>query len=130
MAIDPVTGAEQVVDDIVNQVGANVNSGVKAKAQALDLAAKQDAEQAEVDKAEAASTSFFESGWRPALAWMCVVSMSWFYLFHPFLVWMFGCIDPTITVPVADRPTDMQNIVYALLGLGTMRSFEKYNPWK
>jgi hypothetical protein len=70
--------------------------------------------QLEVNKVEAASKSFFVSGWRPAVGWVCVAGMAVNFLVVPFV--------PTIA-PL-DTGT-MMPVLMGMLGLGGMRSFEK-----
>src|SRR5690348_11946235 len=50
---------------------------------AADVAAMQG--QLEINKQEAASTSVFIAGWRPAVGWVCVISLAYAYVIEPFL---------------------------------------------
>lgn len=108
----------------------NVNDRAKAKeglmTQLATILSQQDQSQADINKVEAASSNWFESSWRPFLAWVCVISLAWFYAIYPLVSWISLCINSGLHIPVPDKPTDMQNLVMALLGLGGMRSFEKY----
>jgi hypothetical protein len=49
--------------------------------QATDLA------QIEVNKIEAASSSVFVSGWRPAIGWIGVAAMAYQFLLYPLFQW-------------------------------------------
>jgi hypothetical protein len=66
----------------------------KAKAEQnfnLELA-KLDAQlaqgQIDVNKVEAASTSLFVSGWRPALGWVGAIALAYKYILYPFMCWV------------------------------------------
>lgn len=74
--------------------------------------------QAKINEAEAASASVFVSGWRPALAWLCVVAFSLNYLVFP-LIRVFG----VEIVSIEDG--QLWPMITTMLGLGAYRSYEK-----
>ena len=67
---------------------------------------------------EDAKGSAFQRNWRPATGWCCVLGMAVNFLVSP-LAAGFG-----VVIPQADTGT-MMPILMGLLGLGSMRSFEK-----
>jgi hypothetical protein len=67
---------------------------------------------------EEAKGNWFQSGWRPATGWVCVLALGVNYLVSPLAAGI------GIDIPQADGGTLMP-ILMGLLGLGTMRSFEK-----
>ena len=73
--------------------------------------------QIEVNTQEAKG-NWFQSSWRPATAWVCVCGFMVNFLISP-LAAPFGII-----VPQADTSV-MLPVLMGMLGLGTMRSFEK-----
>ena len=80
-------------------------------AQELSLA------QLSVNKEEAKG-NWFQSSWRPAVAWICVLGMAVNFLISPLL-------SPLgIDVPQADTSV-MMPVLMGMLGLGGLRSFEK-----
>lgn len=83
------------------------------------------AAQAQIDNTEAASTSFFKSGWRPAVGWICVSGLGYQFLLMPVLPWAVhvcgGIVDP---LPGLDIGT-LMTLLMGMLGLGGMRTFEK-----
>lgn len=75
--------------------------------------------QVELNKLEAQHRSVFVAGWRPFIGWVCGVGLSWPYLFNPIVQWITG-------VPGPEMPTDsITTLVFALLGLGGLRTVEK-----
>ena len=70
-----------------------------------------------VNKQEAKG-NWFQSSWRPATAWVCVVGMSINYMVSPLLAPL------GIDVPQVDTSV-MMPVLMGLLGLGTLRTFEK-----
>jgi hypothetical protein len=73
--------------------------------------------QIEVNKQEAKG-SLWQSGWRPAVGWVCVAGFAINFLISP-LAAAFGII-----VPQADTGT-MMPVLMGMLGLGGLRTFEK-----
>ena len=80
--------------------------------------------QLEENKAEAASTSLFVSGWRPAVGWVCVLGMASNFVLIPMVNFILALAESTITVPLIDTST-MMPVLLGMLGLGAMRSAEK-----
>jgi len=93
--------------------------------QATDLA------QVDINKIEAASTSVFVAGWRPAVGWVGVLGLSYQFLGYPMMqwIWAFGQgvdLIPKGLSPPPDLQTDQLMVLLSgLLGFGGMRSFEK-----
>lgn len=110
------TTVEKVVPD------ANTRETVKLALANIDKA-QFDAElslitnQLEVNKIEAASGSLFRGGWRPAAGWTCVLGLVYVSIIAPIIgIW--------VQVPAIDTSITMQ-ILFGMLGMGGLRSFEK-----
>ena len=73
--------------------------------------------QIEVNKAEAKG-NWFQSSWRPATAWVCVLGFMVNFLISP-IAHAFG-----IEVPQADT-TVMLPVLMGMLGLGGLRTMER-----
>jgi hypothetical protein len=80
--------------------------------------------QIEVNKVEASSSSLFVSGWRPAVGWVCVLSMAGNFIVIPLANFVLAFSDSNITVPLIDTST-MMPVLMGMLGLGALRSAEK-----
>lgn len=79
-----------------------------------------------INTEEAKSASLFVAGWRPFIGWVCGGSFAWAALVRPLLEWtlaLCGVDVPPLPTLAADLVTP---ILGAMLGLGGMRSFEKY----
>jgi hypothetical protein len=93
--------------------------------QATDLA------QIEVNKIEAASSSVFVSGWRPAIGWIGVAAMGYQFLLYPLLQWAWKYLQAMGWVPLGMEPPPVLDadqlwvILSGILGIAGMRSFEK-----
>lgn len=77
-----------------------------------------------VNAIEAASTSLFVSGWRPAIGWICGAALGYKFVFAPLIAFLLGIFWKTVDLPVLDF-SEMSTVLMGLLGLGAMRTVEK-----
>lgn len=106
-----------------------------AKLKALELAqrgelAALDADlrlmlaQAEINKVEAAADNY-RGGWRPGAGWVCVFGLGYNYFLRPLLPWvvqLFGVdVPPLPSIDVEE----LMVLLGGLLGLGSLRSYER-----
>ena len=81
--------------------------------------------QIEVNKAEAASGSFFKGGWRPAVGWVCAIAFAWHFVIQSLLVFAFTYAGAEVPdLPEFDMSA-LLTVLGGLLGLGSLRTFEK-----
>ncbi|QDP47979.1 MAG: hypothetical protein Tp1100SUR763771_32 [Prokaryotic dsDNA virus sp.] len=81
--------------------------------------------QSEVNLAQAKHASLFVAGARPAIMWICALGLLWSFFLGPianWLVWTFS-ID---IVPPDINTEGLMTLTLSMLGLGGMRSFEKF----
>jgi hypothetical protein len=87
--------------------------------------------QQEINKVEAASTSTFVAGWRPALGWVSVAGMAYQYILYPLLTWAWAYLQAQGWIPDGVKPPPLLDIealmvlLAGILGLATNRTFEK-----
>ena len=85
----------------------------------LDLA------QAQANVEAAKHPSLFVSGARPAILWICAFGLGWQFVFQPVFVWGLAVSGSDLTIPMI--PTEgLMSLTLSLLGLGAMRSAEKF----
>jgi len=77
-----------------------------------------------VNKAEAASSSIFVSGWRPATGWVCVLGMAGNFIVTPFANFVLALLEVEVVIPLVPLDT-MMPVLLGLLGLGGLRTLEK-----
>lgn len=80
--------------------------------------------QTKINEIEAASTDKFTSRWRPAVGWVCVAGFTYACIVNPFLAWASLNVKGWVAPPVLDTDV-LQTILFAMLGIGGMRSFDK-----
>ena len=111
------------------------NPEEKAKAQQqmqaalLEAAIKAESDQRDINRQEAASASVFVAGWRPAVGWLCVMTLAYQWMLAPLLTWSFNLAALHWGVATPQLPTldsnDTQTLLYALLGIGGLRTVDK-----
>lgn len=101
----------------------------KAQAELLRAAQDQDFQKAiaqiEVNKMEAQHTSLFVAGWRPAIGWICVIGLGYNFLLYPMMTWLVAVLGAEFTPPPL-LSENLMELVMGMLGLGALRSFEKW----
>ena len=82
--------------------------------------------QIEVNKAEAQSSHWFVASWRPFIGWTCGIALMWHFVVAPFVMFftaLFGVTMPQL--PEFDMGS-LMTVLMGMLGLGGLRTFEKY----
>lgn len=92
---------------------------IKTEIQRANLA------QIEVNKVEAQHRSVFVAGWRPFIGWTCAVAMAYHFVMQPIIVFSLSANGVDYSLPEFDMAS-LMTVVLGILGLGGMRSFEKY----
>ena len=87
--------------------------------------AKIDVAQLEINKQEAAHRSIFVAGWRPFIGWSCGIAMCYAYIIQPITVFILAQTGNLVSLPTLDL-SEMMPVLLGMLGLGGLRSFEKY----
>ncbi len=90
----------------------------------LDADLKMAQGQMETNKVEAASSSLFVAGWRPAVGWVCAFAFAFKFIGGPFLVFIASLYGKQITLPQMDY-SEMSTILMGMLGIGALRTVEK-----
>ena len=76
--------------------------------------------QASVNQVEAAHSSVFVAGWRPAIGWVCAGSLAWHFIGRPVATAISGAAIPEIDLG------DLITITGGMLGLATLRGMDKW----
>jgi|TARA_R100001086_G_C11626866_1_gene200457 phenylpyruvate tautomerase PptA (4-oxalocrotonate tautomerase family) len=80
--------------------------------------------QIEVNKMEAASSSMFVAGWRPAVGWICALGFASNFILIPMANFALALASIDVQIPMIDT-TQMMPVLMGMLGLGTLRTVEK-----
>lgn len=85
--------------------------------------------QVELNKAEAQHPSVFVAGWRPAIGWVCAISLFTYYVPYclaAVCIWIYQCVQHSTLLERPDlNIADLIGLVSAMLGVSIPRTIEK-----
>ncbi len=135
MAFDPISIALDLGSKVIDRLWPDPTQRDAAKLELLkmqqtgelaQLTAETDLAKGQIaiNEAEASSSNLFVSGWRPWIGWVCGVAFAYHFVLQPLLAFLLAAIGHPVTLPVFDMTT-LYTVLMGMLGLGTMRTFEK-----
>jgi len=128
MALDPVSALLDIGGKVLDRVFPDPAQQAAARLELLKLQQSgeltQIAGQMEINKAEAASSSVFVSGWRPAIGWICGAGFAVQFVVGPLAEWGSALYGHPVKFPQMDTGT-MMPLLLGMLGLGGLRTAEK-----
>jgi len=77
--------------------------------------------QTKINEVEAKHRSVFVAGWRPFIGWVCGFALAYNFIIRDLFIWV---IDPE-TVPPALQMEHLMTVLFGMLGLGGLRTYEK-----
>ena len=83
--------------------------------------------QINVNLEQAKSKDWKVAGARPFIIWVCGFGLAFQYLLHPLFIWLWAFASMTGTPPPPMDMSVMMPLLLGLLGLGSMRSYDKKN---
>ena len=142
---DPLAEAIAFGRDVIDRMFPDKTAQMKERAEAeahvldlaqarfgkvLDAANAADAAQTDINKIEAASSRFWNSGWRPAIGWVGAAALFTYYVPYAIAatgIWAWQCIH---TGRLEARPdlgiADLVALIAMMLGVSTQRMLEKF----
>jgi len=120
--VESVVGiAGKVLDKFVEDkdLKRKLNAELKSQIISLDLA------QAQTNLEQAKHSSIFIAGARPAIMWICAFGLGWQFVFQPVAAWILAVSGSELMLPLFETE-GLMPLTLSLLGLGSMRSFEKF----
>jgi phenylpyruvate tautomerase PptA (4-oxalocrotonate tautomerase family) len=121
--VDPVSNIlDKVVEDKDQKAKLAHEIATMAERHAQELARGQ----IEINKEEAKSRNIFIAGWRPFVGWTCGLALFWHFLGLPVTLFVTGWFDlQHPPLPEFDMQS-LMTVLLGMLGLGGMRTFEKF----
>ncbi len=114
--IDPI----EAIGTILNKVFTSEDELFQAKILLEKIKQHPAALQVSLNKHESQHRSLLVAGWRPFIGWVCGIGLANTFIINPWLQWLYGIEGPQLPLDV------MIDLVIAMLGLGTLRTFEKF----
>ena len=128
MALDPISAALDIGGKLIDRLWPDPTQAAQAKLELLKL--QQSGELAEItaqtdiNKVEAASDSVLVAGWRPFCGWVGGCGLAYAAIVEPAARFTAMMLGYTGEFPAIDTTVTMQ-VLFGLLGLGAMRSYDK-----
>ena len=121
MIVDAVIGiAGKVLDKFVGDKDLKVKLQAELQKELIGL----DMAQAQANVESAKSSHLFVSGARPAILWICAIGLLTNFFIMPIAEWATAIWLPEIMLPEL-KTEELMTLTLSLLGLGSMRSWEK-----
>jgi len=121
--IGPVTGLlDKLIEDKDQKAKLAHEIATMAEKHAHEAAMAQ----VEVNKQEASHRSIFVAGWRPFIGWTCGVALAYHFVLTEIIIFAaawYGIEIPEL--PSFDMDS-LMTVLLGMLGLGSLRTFEKY----
>lgn len=129
MSLDPISAALDIGGKLIDRLWPDPTQAAQAKLELIKL--QQSGELAEItaqtdiNKAEAASNSVFVAGWRPFCGWIGGCGLAYAAIIEPTARFVATVmVGYTGDFPAIDTTVTMQ-VLFGMLGLGAMRSYDK-----
>lgn len=123
--VDAVTGAfSGIIKPILDKWIPDAKDRLEAEQALFNASQAVTMAQIEVNKIEAGSQSIFVAGWRPAIGWVCGGAYAYHFVLQPFMVFILQAFGNSVLLPHLDIG-ELSMVLFGMLGLGAMRSFEK-----
>lgn len=120
-----------MIDKLIQPVGDILDKFVADKDLKIKLSHELEKEiislnkaQLEVNKVEAKHSNIFVSGWRPAIGWICGFSIGYHFILEPIIQYILIVNNVQFDTPEFDF-SQLSTIVMAMLGMSTLRTYEK-----
>ncbi|HTH15552.1 MAG TPA: 3TM-type holin [Magnetospirillum sp.] len=128
---DTIAKPIEALGNVFDKLFTSDEERLQAQAVLEKLKQHEDELQMELNKVEAASSSVFVAGWRPAIGWVCAASLAVYYI-PRFTVgtglWVWACLAaiPPHLVPLPEMGIgDILGLVGSMLGMSWLRTEEK-----
>jgi hypothetical protein len=121
-----VTGPIEALGNVLDSLFTSDKERLDKKAMLARIAQQPALVQGEINKIEAAHKSLFVAGWRPFIGWVCGMALFYNFVLRDLMVWLLVLSANDAPPPPVLHIDVLTTILYALLGLGGMRTFEKW----
>lgn len=119
-----------VAATVIDRLVPDKNAAGKAKREMekalIDAEAAGMLGQLEINQVEAAHRSIWVAGWRPFIGWCCGAALAYHFVLHPVVIFGLALTETTTPALPAFDMDSLMTVLLGMLGLGGMRSFEKY----
>lgn len=126
-------GAFDFLGKVLDKIFPDPEARRQAELQVLEMVQAGELAQMEVNAIEARHESVFVAGWRPFVGWVCGFALAYKFILQPFLIFVVNATANYLGGPLFDlallpelEAGEMITVLLGMLGLGGLRTFEKY----
>lgn len=83
-------------------------------------------EQIRTNQEEAKSGNAYAAGWRPTVGYVSILALAYNFIGYPAVTWYIAIKGLTVAPPPMIDSSQLFVLITGMLGIGTMRSFEKF----
>jgi hypothetical protein len=116
-------GKLKVITNVIDKVAGKVDDFTLDQTEKAELLKEMNAAQMKINEIEAGKKGLF-SQWRPFLGWVLCTAFAYHFKLQPFMLFIMASKGVSIELPDFDMNT-MTTLLFGLLGLGGMRTWEK-----
>lgn len=116
------TLAKDIRSAVTGEISPERKAEIEQKLLELEFASQK--AQTDINIEEAKHKSIFVAGWRPAIGWCGAVGLFYHFIGHPIFVWVVSIGGWSIKPPELNTE-GLLSLVFAMLGMGGLRTFEK-----
>ena len=131
MNLNPIAGIVETVGNVISDLHTSDKERMEIELRGREIDQRTDLAQMEVNKVEAASSSLFVAGWRPAIGWLGAAAMGYQFILYPLMVWAWslmqarGLVPATLAAPPMLDTDALWVILTGMLGIAGARTVEK-----
>jgi len=116
----------EAVGNVLDKLFTSDEEKLDKKALLTKLAMEPQIAQTEINKIEAQHRTVFVAGWRPFIGWVCGLGLANTFIINPYIQWVTLVFNDTMIEGPALPNDIMLELVLGLLGLGALRTIEKF----
>lgn len=120
-----VTGPLDAISRIINSVYTTEGQTMDKERLMAEIMQRPDIVQMEINKIEAQHRSVFVAGWRPFVGWVCGFALAYHYILRDVIMWLMTAFAVVFPAPPQFDLSDLIYVLGGLLGMGSLRTFEK-----
>ena len=122
-----------IIKQVLGGLGLDPEAKARAQAQALDVLTNGTFDQKSAQalalaqistNTEDAKGNWWQSGWRPAIGWVCAGALCSQYILRPWVQWVAIVVGHPLP-PLPGIDDQLWQLMGGMLGLGSLRTFEK-----
>ncbi len=125
-----------LIGQVIDKVVPDSTSAAEAKVKLAELAGKGELaeleatakmlqNQADINKIDAGSQDWFQRRWRSGAGWICVAGFALHFVVFPLTLWVATLMGRVLPPPPAMDADALMTLLFGLLGLGGLRTWER-----